>query len=156
MARETALSRMRREQGPNWTEKASIDCITKQADKILTDLSFGNIVSEDDMADFKSYAVMYSLGIFCLNRYHNLYYILNCIEAVRRGNAAFTATGADNSLYYIIYSNIENSCNLYASIVNIIHNYIATQDPTCIVKLFTLFDEKHRGNRNLINPSKFI
>lgn len=156
MARETSLSRKRRENGKNWVNTTKPDELVRMAENILTDIAYGNVNSVEDKWDLVSPPVLNALNVFCTNRYNNLNYITRCIESVRLYNAAFSETGLDNAMYAVIYENINRSCELYANIITLVQGYMYTQDPTCMLKLYSLFDDAHKSNRNLIQPNRFI
>ena len=151
MAKESIFARKKRENGANWVNEIKPDELIKMAEKILSDISYGNMSSNEDKWYLVSEPVQNALIAFCTNRYNNLGYIVRCMDEYRNTQAAFFNTG-DNAMYDVVWENVYNSYVFYATAKQLLETYRVTYDPTCMIKLYSDASKY----KNVIMPNRFI
>lgn len=153
MARENVFQKKRKERGSNWVNEIKPDELIRMSENILTDISYGNLSSNEDKWNLVSEPVQDALISFCTNRRNNLSYVVKCMDEYRNTQTALF-NGGDNALYSAIWYNVYNSYVLYASLVQLLESYKATKDPTCMINLYSLVS--NQKYKNLIIPNRFI
>ena len=153
MARESIFARKKRERGSNWVNEIKPDELIKMAENILSDISYGNLSSNEDKWYLVSEPVQNALIAFCTNRCNNLGYIVRCMDEYRNTQTAFFNNG-DNAMYDVVWENVYNSYVFYATVKQLLEAYKVTKDPTCMINLYSL--AANQKYKNLIMPNRFI
>ena len=151
MAKESIFARKKRENGANWVNEIKPAELIKMSEKILSDISYGNMSSNEDKWYLVSEPVLNALIAFCTNRCNNLGYIVRCIDEYRNTQTAFFNNG-DNAMYDVVWENVYNSYVFYATAKQLLETYRVTYDPTCMIKLYSDASKY----KNVIMPNRFI
>ena len=156
MARQTVFQRWKSERGQDWPNKLNPDEIIRMSENILQDIAYGRLYSNEDKWFLVSEPVINALISFCDSRCRNLEYLVRCMQQYRDIQTQYFNNG-DNAVYSYMWENVSGSYALYSNIKYYLEQYKLTGDPTCMIGLYSLFDEsKHKGAKNLIFPNRYI
>lgn len=153
MARESIFARKKRERGTNWVNEVKPDELIKMAENIFSDISYGNLSSNEDKWYLVSEPIQNALIEFCKIRCGNLGYIVRCMDEYRNTQTAFF-NGGDNAINNVIWENVYNCYVFYDTARQYLEMYKMTHDPTCMINLYLL--ASNQKFKNLICPNRFI